>query len=90
MNIWLKLEFRGRDPYHNPFVDFGFVEVKDGQLVVSSHLLRQPLWVDCEKRIIPTFRHYYEARGFSQLRYKVLWTAGAPVDTAVDEGWKEM
>jgi hypothetical protein len=90
MNIWRTFEFRGRDPSDNPFVDFGFVEVKDGQLGVSSHMLRQQTWVDCEQRIIPTFRRYYEARGFSQLRYKVLWTAGGPVDTPVDEGWEDM
>jgi hypothetical protein len=90
MNIWRRFEFRGRDPNHNPFVDFGFVEVKNERLVLSSHMLREPLWVDSETFVIPTFKHYYEAKGFSNLRYKVLWKEGRPVDAPFDEGWQDM
>jgi hypothetical protein len=90
MNIWRKFEFRRRDPNHNPFVDFGFVEVKEARLALSSHMLREPLWVDSEPHVIPTFKRYYEAQGFSNLRYKVLWKEGGPVDVPVDEGWQEM
>ena len=87
MNIWRKLEFRGRDVNGNPFVDFGFVEVVGEQLLLSSHLLREPLWVDGEDRVIPAFKHFYAGRGFSHLRYKVLWENGSPVDTPFHEGW---
>jgi hypothetical protein len=90
MTIWRKFEFRGRDPNDNPFVDFGFVEVEDGRLALSSHMLREPLWVNHESRVIPTFKQYYEAKGFSKLRYKVLWQDGGPVDTPFEEGWEEM
>lgn len=90
MNIWRKFEFRGRDLYHNPFVDFGFVEVQEAGLALSSHMLREPLWVDSETDVMPTFKHYYEAQGFSKLRYKVLWKEGGPVDAPFDEGWEDM
>jgi hypothetical protein len=90
MEIWRRLEFRGRDPNHNPFVDFGFVTVEESRLALSSHLLREPLWVDSELLVIPAFKRYYEAQGFSKLRYKVLWTEKGPVDTPFDEGWQEM
>jgi hypothetical protein len=90
MTLWRKFEFRGRDPNHNPFVDFGFVEVEEGHLALSSHMLREPLWVHSEDRVIPTFKGYYEGRAFAQLRYKVLWKEGAPIDTPFEEGWVEM
>lgn len=90
MNIWRKFEFRGRDLHHNPFVDFGFVEVQGAGLALSSHLLREPLWVDSETDVMPAFKRYYEARGFSKLRYKVLWKEGGPVDAPFDEGWEDM
>jgi hypothetical protein len=90
MNIWRKFEFRGRDPHQNPFVDFGFVVVDEGRLLLSSHMLRQPLRVDCQERVIPAFKRYYAAQGFSQLRYKVLWNEGGPVDTPSAQGWEEM
>jgi hypothetical protein len=90
MTIWRKFEFRGRDPNQNPFVDFGFVESEEGRWALSSHMLREPLWVGCEKHVIPTFKRYYEAQGFSQLRYKVLWREGGPVDPPLVEGWEEM
>jgi hypothetical protein len=90
MNICCKFEFRGRDPNHNPFVDFGFVEVKEARLALSSHMLREPLWVDCQQHVIPTFKRYYETQGFSNLRYKVLWREGGPVDAPFDDGWEEM
>jgi hypothetical protein len=90
MNIWCKFEFRGRDPNDNPFVDFGFVEVEEGCLALSSHMLRKPLRVDSKDHVIPTFKRYYEGQGFSKLRYKVLWKEGGPVDVPADEGWEEM
>jgi hypothetical protein len=90
MDIWRKFEFRGRDPNHNPFVDFGFVKVGEARLALSSHMLREPLWVESELLVIPTFKRYYEAQGFSNLRYKVLWTEGGPVDVPFDEGWQDM
>jgi hypothetical protein len=90
MNPWRTFEFRGRDPNDNPFVDFGFVEVKGERLALSSHMLREPLWVDSEQRVMPTFKRYYEAQGFSKLRYKVLWREGAPVDAPFDEGWEDL
>ena len=90
MNMWRKFEFRGRDPNDNPFVDFGFVESKEARLVLSSHMLSVPLWADNEFQVIPTFKCYYEAQGFSNLRYKVLWQDGEPVDVPFDEGWREM
>jgi hypothetical protein len=90
MNIWRKFEFRGRDRHQNPFVDFGFVEVEDGCLLLSSHMLREPLRVDRQKRVIPSFKRYYEAQGFSQLRYKVLWNEEGPVDTPSAQGWEDM
>ena len=46
MTLWRTYEFRGRDPNDNPFVDFGFVEVKATGLALTSHMLRQPLGVD--------------------------------------------
>jgi hypothetical protein len=90
MHIWRKFEFRGRDPNQNPFVDFGFVEVNEERLALTSHMLREPIWVDNELHIIPTFKRYYEAKGFSNLRHKLLWTEGRPIDTPFDEGWQEM
>ena len=90
MHIWRRFEFRGRDPNRNPFVDFGFVEAKNERLALSSHMLRDPLWVDSEALVIPTFKRYYEAKGFSNLRYKVLWNEGRPVDVPFDEGWQDM
>jgi len=90
MNIWRKFEFRGRDPNDNPFVDFGFVEVRGERLALSSHLFREPLWVDSLLHVIPTFKRYYTAHGFSHLRYKVLWQEGGPVDVPFDEGWQEL
>ena len=39
MNLWRTFEFRGRDPNDNPFVDFGFVEVEEERLALSSHML---------------------------------------------------
>jgi hypothetical protein len=90
MNIWRKFEFRGRDPNDNPFVDFGFVQVEGGRLALSSHLLHEPLWVDHEARVIPTFKLCFEEKGFSKLRYKVLWKEGGPVDTPFEGGWEEM
>jgi hypothetical protein len=90
MNIWRKFEFRGRDPNHNPFVDFGFVEVGEARLALSSHMLHEPLWAASEVHVIPTFKRYYEAKGFSNLRYKVLWRDGGPVDVPFDEDWQEM
>jgi hypothetical protein len=90
MNPWRTFEFRGRDPNDNPFVDVGFVEVKGERLALSSHMLREPLWADSEQRVMPTFKRYYEAQGFSKLRYKVLWREGAPVDAPFDEGWEDM
>jgi hypothetical protein len=89
MTIWRKLEFRGRDVNGNPFVDFGFVEIAGGQLILSSHLLREPLRVDGEDRVIPAFKHFYAEQGFSNLRYKVLWENGGPVDTPFHEGWRD-
>jgi len=90
MNRWRTFEFRGRDPNHNPFVDFGFVEVEGARLALSSHMLREPLWVDSERHVLPTFKRYYEAQGFSKLRFKVLWQEEEPVDTPFDEGWEDM
>jgi hypothetical protein len=90
MKIWRKFEFRGVDPNDNPFVDFGFVEVREARLALSSHMLRQPLWVDSVAQVIPTFKRYYEAQGFSNLRYKVLWKEDGPIDVPFDEGWQEM
>jgi hypothetical protein len=90
MQIWRKFEFRGRDPNHNPFVDFGFVTAEEGRLGLSSHLLHEPLWVESARRVLPTFKHYYETQGFSNLRYKVLWTEAGPVDSPFEAGWEEM
>jgi hypothetical protein len=90
MNIWRKFEFRGRDANGNPFVDFGFVDVAGERLALSSHMLREPLWVDGEDRVIAAFKGYYEGQGFSNLRYKVLWREGGPVDTPFAEGWQDI
>ena len=90
MNIWRKFEFRGRDANGNPCVDFGFVEVEGGRLALTSHMLREPLWVDGEDRVLATFKRYYEGQGFSHLRYKVLWQDGGPVDTPFEEGWQDI
>jgi hypothetical protein len=90
MLIWRKFEFRGRDVNGNPFVDFGFVEVAGEQLILTSHLLREPLRVDGEACVMPAFKHSYEGRGFSSLRYKILWQDGGPVDTPFHEGWQDI
>jgi hypothetical protein len=90
MNIWRKFEFRGRDANHNPFVDFGFVEVEGDRLALTSHMLRDPLWVAGEGDVIPAFKRYYEGEGFSDLRYKTLWAEEGPVDTPFEEGWQDM
>ena len=90
MSIWRKYEFRGRDANDNPFVDFGFVVSADERLSLTSHLLRDPLWVEAVEQVIPTFKGYFEGRGFAKLRYKVLWEHGGPVDTPSDVGWRDM
>jgi hypothetical protein len=90
MPIWRKYEFRGRDPNDNPFVDFGFAEIEFGRLALSSHMLREPLWVEDEADVLPCFQRYYEARGFTRLRYKVLWDGNGPVDTPFEEGWQPL
>lgn len=90
MTIWRKYEFRGRDANGNPFVDFGFVVSDGARLALSSHLLRDPLWVDAAEQVIPTFKGYFEGQRFARLRYKVLWEGGGPVDTPWDEGWQDM
>jgi hypothetical protein len=90
MTIWRKFEFRGRDLHQNPFVDFGFVIVEAGYFLLSSHLLREPRRVDGQRQVIPTFKRNYEERGFSQLRYKVLWNEEGPVDTPSAQGWEDM
>jgi hypothetical protein len=87
---WRSYEFRGRDRHGNPFVDFGFVEVKGARLALSSHMLREVLWVNCASCVIPTFKRYYEAQGISKLRCKVLRQDGRPVDLPFAEGWEEM
>jgi hypothetical protein len=90
MPLWRTFEFRGRDRNRNPFVDFGFVEVEEQRLALTSHLLQQPLWVDAAPAVLPAFKRYYEARGVSNLRYKVLWQEGGPVDTPFAEGWEDL
>jgi hypothetical protein len=90
MKIWRKLEFRGRDPQGNPFVDFGFVEVEGSRFALTSHLLREPLRVERAEAVLPQFRQAYEARGFTHLRYKVLWDERGPVDTPFQEGWEQL
>jgi hypothetical protein len=90
MTIWRKFEFRGRDANDNPFVDFGFAEVEAGRLALSSHMLRQHFWVEGEAEVLPRFKQYYEARGFTSLRYKVLWDENGPVDTPFEEGWQHL
>ncbi len=90
MTLWRTFEVRGRDPNDNPFVDFGFIEVEGERLALSSHMLREPLRVDGEPQVMPTFKRYYEAQGFSKLRYKVLRNEGGPVDTPFGEGWEDM
>jgi len=90
MKIWGKFEFRGRDPHDNPVVDFGFVEVDGGRFGLTSHMLRQPSWVGSADEVLPSFKRYYQARGFTNLRYKVLWDESGPVDTPFEEGWKSL
>jgi hypothetical protein len=36
MHLWRTFEFRGRDLNDNPFVDFGFVEVKEDRLALTK------------------------------------------------------
>ena len=72
MKVWRKFEFRGRDPNANPFVDFGFVEAEGTRFALTSHMLREPLWVGGANEVLPSFKRYYEASGFTSLRYKVL------------------
>jgi hypothetical protein len=90
MKIWRKFEFRGRDPHDNPFLDFGFVESDGTQYALTSHMLREPLWTDGAPRVLPTFKAYFESRGFTHLRYKVLWADDGPVDTPFEEGWEHL
>jgi hypothetical protein len=90
MQTWRKLEFRGRDPQGNPFVDFGFIAEDGGRFALTSHMLRTPLWAEDASQVLPCFKHYYAERGFSQLRYKVLWDEHGPVDTAFEEGWSDL
>ena len=90
MHLWRTFEFRGRDLNGNPFVDFGFVEVEEQRLALTSHMLQQPLWVDSAPHVLPTFKRYYEAQGFSKLRYKVLWQEGGPVDVPFAESWEDL
>jgi len=90
MDLWRKFEFRGRDPQHNPFVDFAFVEIKGSQFGLTSHMLREPVWVEGEERVLPTLKQYYEGKGFSNLRYKVLWREDGPLDTPFEEGWEHV
>jgi hypothetical protein len=90
MHIWRKLEFRGRDRHGNPFVDFGLVEVEHGRFALTSHVLRQPLWVESAAAILPQFKRYFEAQGFARLRYKVLWDEAGPLDTPFEEGWQDL
>jgi hypothetical protein len=90
MNIWRKFEFRGRDINENPFVDFGFVVIGAGRWGLTSHMLREALWVDAEDDVIPAFKRYYEGQGFSKLRCKVLWDNGGPLDTPSEVGWQNM
>ena len=90
MNLWRTIEFRGSDPYDNPFVDFGFVKLEGERLALSSHMLREPLWVDGEQQVMATFKCYYQAQGCSKLRYKILWQEGVPIDTPFAEGWEDM
>lgn len=88
MQVWRKFEFRGRDSHNNPFVDFGFVEMEGHQYALTSHMLREPVSVDRQDRVLPAFQQYYEGKGFSSLRYKVLWDETGPVDTPFEEGWQ--
>jgi hypothetical protein len=90
MKIWRKFEFRGRDLNDNPFLDFGFVESDSMRYALTSHMLREPLWVEAEPRVLPTFKEYLEGRGFKQLRYKVLWDDDGPVDTPFEDGWETL
>ena len=90
MTIWRKFEFRGRDVNDNPFVDFGFVAIDRARSALTSHLLREPLWVQAQDEVIPAFKGYYEGLGFSKLRYKILWDEGGPLDTPSDTGWQDM
>jgi hypothetical protein len=90
MQLWRSIEFRGRDRNGNPFVDFGFVALEGQRLALTSHMLRQPLWVDDPEQVLPMFKNYYEAAGFSKLRYKILWQEGGPVDAPFAEGWEDL
>ena len=87
MKIWRKFEFRGRDPNDNPFLDFGFVESDGRRYALTSHMLREPLWVESAPHVLPTFKAYFESQGFTQLRYKILWDDGGSVDTPFEVGW---
>ncbi len=90
MQLWRKFEFRGRDPNRNPFVDFGFVEVESSRWALTSHMLRGPLWVEDRDAVLQAFKAYYEGKGFSNPRCKVLWDEGGPVDTPFEEGWQSL
>ncbi len=90
MKIWRKVEFRGRDALGNPFVDFGFIETDGPRFALTSHLLREPLWVGGEEEILPQFKRYFEMQGFADLRYKVLWDDNGPVDSRFEEGWARL
>jgi hypothetical protein len=85
--IWRKFEFRGRDPNRHPFLDFGFVGREGSQLTLTSHMLREPLQVEGAESVLPAFQQFYEGKGVSDLRYKVLWDDDGPVDTPFEEGW---
>lgn len=87
--IWRKLEFRGQDSNRNPFVDFGFVEREGSQFTLTSHMLCEPLQVEGAERVLAAFQQYYEGKGVSDLRYKVLWDDAGPVDTPFEEGWRD-
>lgn len=90
MHIWRKFEFRGRDPQGNPCVEFGFVELEGSQFALTSHMLREPLQIDAEARVLPAFKRYYESQGFTYLRHKVLWDEHGPLDTPFEEGWVDL
>jgi hypothetical protein len=90
MKIWRTFEFRGRDPNDNPFLDFGFVETDGGRYALTSHLLREPMWVDEARHVLPAFKAYFEGQGFTHLRSKVLWGDDGPVDTPFEEGWEHL
>jgi hypothetical protein len=86
MHLGRTCEFRGLEPNPNPFVGFGLVEAEGTRLALSSHMLRQPLWVDGAPQAVPTLKPYYEAQGFSKRRYKVFWHEGGPMTPPLMRG----